>query len=170
MTKFNKALVLLAAVMAPLVVQAEGKIAVLNVQEAIMNTDAAKKSIDAWKSKPEVAENIKQLDDLKADYQEAVKKLQKDAAVMSPERKQEEGKKIQSKMADIEHVARKLQAAEKELIQGLMQQQAPGLQKVVTEMIQSDGIGLLLDKKAVMHVDSSFSITAKVTDKMNQAQ
>ena len=170
MTKFNKVLVLLAAVVAPALAQAEGKIAVLNVQEAIMNTDAAQKSINAWKKNPEVAENIKQLEELKADYQDAVKKLQKDAAVMSPERQQEEGKKIQSKMADIEHVARKLQNAEKELVQGLMQQQAPGLQKVVTEMIQTDGIGLLLDKKAVMHVDSSFSITAKVTDKMNQAQ
>lgn len=170
MTKLNKVLVLLAAIIAPALAQAEGKIAVLNVQEAIMNTDAAKKSISAWKAKPEVADNIKQLDALKADYQDAVKKLQKDAAVMSPERKQEEGKKIQSKMADIEHVARKLQAAEKELVQGLMQEQAPALQQVVTEMIKTEGIGLLLDKKAVMHVDSSFSITAKVTDKMNQAQ
>ena len=170
MTKFNKVLILLAAVMMPALAHAEGKIAVLNVQEAIMNTDAAKKSINAWKTNAEIAENIKQLDALKADYQKAVKKLQKDAAVMSAERQQEEGKKIQSKMADIEHVARKLQSAEKELVQGLMQQQAPALQKVVTEMIQAEGIGLLLDKKAVMHVDSSFSITAKVTDKMNQAQ
>jgi outer membrane protein len=166
-----KKILLAAALMtAPVLAQAEGKIAVLNVQEAIMNTDVAKKAFNEWKKRSDIAESVKQLESLQKDYQAAVEKFQKDAAVMSTEAKQEEAKKIQSKRADIEHVSRKLQAAQNELMQELMQQEAPKLQQVVSDMVKSEGIGLLLNRQAVMHVDSSFSITAKVTDKLNQAK
>ena len=87
---------------------------------------------------------------------------------MSPEQKQAQSKKIQDKRGDIEYVARKLKASEQEMAQSLMQELGPRVQQVVGELIQSEGIGLLLNSQAVMHVDSSFNISAKVTDKLNQ--
>ncbi len=167
MNKLNKMLVMLLMATASMVATAEGKIAVLNVQEAIINTTVAQERLKALQAQPEFAENRQQLETLKKTHDETIAQLQKDLAVMSPEQKQTESKKIQDMRGDMEHVARKLQAAEQELGQALMQEYAPKMQQVVTGIIESDNIGLLLDRKAAMHVDSSFSITAKVTEKLN---
>ena len=147
---------------------AEGKIAVLNAQQAIINTEAAQSRLKALRAEAGYAENRKQLETLGKSYQDTVAQLQKDAAVMSQEQKQAEAKKIQEKRADIEHVQRKLQTAEQELLQAVAQELAPKLQKAVSELIEAEGIGLLLNQQAAMHADSSFSITAKITDKLNQ--
>lgn len=168
--KLKSVLVLVVALCAPLMAVAEGKIAVLNVQEAILNTDLAQARLKDMRAKPEYTSNREQLETIKKAYEDAIKQLQKDAAVMNTEQKQAEAKKIQGKREDIEHIARKLQTAEQELAQAIIQDLAPTVQKIVTDMIEANGIGLLLDRKAAMHVDSSFSITAKVTDKLNQAK
>ena len=44
----------------------------------------------------------------------------------------------------------------------------PKVQAVLRELIQSEGIGLLIQRSAVIHADNGYSITAKVTDKLNQ--
>ena len=44
----------------------------------------------------------------------------------------------------------------------------PKVQEVLREIIDAEGIGLLLQRGAVIHADASYSITAKVTDKLNQ--
>jgi outer membrane protein len=147
---------------------AEGKIAVLNAQQAIINTEAAQSKLKALRAESGYADNLKQLEALGKSYQDKVAQLQKDAAVMSQDQKQTEAKKIQEKRADIEHVQKKLQAAEQSLLQAVAQELAPKLQKAVAELIESENIGLLLNQQAAMHADSGFSITAKVTDKLNQ--
>jgi outer membrane protein len=166
--KLIKLAVLMVAVLSTSVVSADGKIAVLNPQQAIVNTEVAQQRLKALRAEASYAENRKQLETLGKSYQDKVAQLQKDAAVMSAEQQQAEAQKLQEKRSDIEHVQRKLQAAEQQLLQALAQEMAPSLQKVVGELIDSEGIGLLLNQQAAMHADSSFSITAKVTDKLNQ--
>ncbi len=168
MNKLIKLTLLAVTFCASAAVHAEGKIAVLNAQQAIINTEVAQTRLKALREEAGYAENRKQLEALGKSYQDTVAQLQKDAAVMSNEQKQTEAKKIQEKRADIEHVQRKLQASEQELLQAVAQEMAPKLQKVVGELIESEGIGLLLNQQAAMHADSSFSITAKVTDKLNK--
>ena len=77
-------------------------------------------------------------------------------------------KRIASKQADLEHVGRKLQQAQQVLGQELLQEMTPKVQAVLRELIASEGIGLLIQRNAVIHADNGFSITAKVTDKLNQ--
>ncbi len=168
MKRMNKLMIVLALLLVPVLANAEGKIAVLNVQEAILNTDVAQKRLEAFRNQPDIAENVKQLETLQKEFQALVEQIKKDSAVMSADQKQAQSKKIQDKRADIEHVGRKLKTAEQDMAKALMQELGPRLQQVVGELIQGEGIGLLLNQQGVMHVDSSFSITAKVTDKLNQ--
>lgn len=164
----TKLIMVLALVLSPLLANAQGKIAVLDVQEAILNTDVAQQRLEAFRKQPDVAANVKELEGLQKEFQAMVEKIKKDSAVMSPEQQQAQSKKIQEKRSDIEHVGRKLKASEQEMAQGLMQELGPKLQQVVGELIQTEGIGLLLSKQAVMHADAGYSISAKVTDKLNQ--
>jgi outer membrane protein len=147
---------------------AEGKVAVLDTQAAILGTDEAQKRLKAMRDKPEFKANQAELEKLKKEYNDLLEQVKKEIAVMSPEQKDAQGKKIEAKRGDIEHVVRKLQAAEQELGQSLMQDMGPKLQKAVADVIKNEGIGLLLDRRAALHADATYNITPKVTDLLNK--
>ncbi len=147
---------------------AQGKIAVLSLQEAILNTDESQERLKGLRASDDYTNNKKQFEILKSEGQDMIETMKKDSAVMSAEQKEEIGKKIQSKRADLEHVAKKLQESEKGLQQKLLREMAPKVKAIVADLIKTEGIGLLLDRQAAMHVDSSYNITPKVTDKLNQ--
>lgn len=170
MTRFSKVLFCVMLSIWAMGAQAQGKIAVLDIQSAILNTDVAQERLKALRNEPDFKDNRKELESLKKQHDKMVEKLKKDLAVLSAEQKQAKSQRISEKRADIEHVARKLQAAEQQLVQEVVQELAPKMQEVVGELIKNEQIGLLLDRKATLHVDNAFNITAKVTDKLNKAR
>ncbi len=170
MTRFSKLLFCVMLSVFAMGAQAQGKIAVLDIQSAILNTDVAQERLKALRNEPDFKDNRKELESLKKEHDKMVEKLKKDIAVLSAEQKQAKSQRISEKRADIEHVARKLQAAEQQLVQEVVQELAPKMQEVVGELIKNEQIGLLLDRKATLHVDNAFNITAKVTDKLNKAR
>ena len=68
----------------------------------------------------------------------------------------------------MEHVTGKLTQAEQAAGQAILQEMSPKVQEVLRELIATEGIGLLLQRTSVIHADAGYSITAKVTDKLNQ--
>ena len=163
-----KFIITVAAICSPLLASAEGKVAVLNMQVAIINTELAQNRLKELRAESSYAENRKELESLTKSWQEKLAQLKKDEAVMSVEQRQSEAQKLQEKRADIEHVQRKLQSAEQQLLQSVAKEMQPKMERAVGDVIKAEGIGLLLNQQAVMHMDTSFSITAKVTDKLNQ--
>ena len=147
---------------------AQGKIAVVDLQEAILQTDLAQKRLEEIRNQDDYKADKAEFDRLKGEFDEIVKKFQKDAAVMSQEQQVAARKKLTSKQADLEHVTGKLQKAEQSAGQALLQEMAPKVQEVLRELISTEGIGLLLQRSSVIHADSGYSLTAKVTDKLNQ--
>ncbi len=168
--RFKALTVLLISMCAAGAALAEAKIAVIDVQAAILNSDVAQERLKALREEKEFKGNLQELEKLQKEHNDIVKKLKKDSAVMNEEQLQAQTQKISEKRADIEHVGRKLKAAEQKLVQEVVQELAPKLNTVVTEMIKEDGIGMIIDAKAVLHVTNDYNITAKVTDKLNQAR
>ncbi len=153
----------------PMLGWAQGKIAVVDLQEAILQTDLAQNRLNDVRAQDDYKADKAEFDRLKDEFDELVKKFQKDAAVMSQEQQVAARKKLASKQSDLEHVTKKLQAAEQGAGQALLQEMAPKVQEVLRGIITAEGIGLLLHRSAVIHADAGYSITAKVTDKLNQA-
>ena len=147
---------------------AQGRVAVVNVEEAILQTDQAQQSLNALRTQADYVSDKAELDKLQAEREALIKELQNDLAVMSPEQQQAARKRLANKNADLEHVLRKLQTSEQELGQALMQTMTPKVQVVLRDLIAAEGIGLLLQSSAVIHAENGYSITAKVTDKLNQ--
>jgi len=164
---FGTALIAIACLL-PATGWAQGKIAVVDLQEAILQTDLAQKRLGEVRSQEDYKSDKEEFDTLKAEFDELVTKFQKDAAVMSQEQQVAARKKLASKQADLEHVTGKLQQAETAAGQALLQEMAPRVQTVLKEIIAKEGIGLLLQRQAVIHADAGYSVTAKVTDKLNQ--
>ncbi len=147
---------------------AQGKIAVVDVQGAILQTDAAQKRVEEVRNETEFKKNKAEYDRLQAEGEGLLKTFQKDAAVMSQDQKIAAQKQLTSMQDDLDHVTGKLQQAEQTAGQALLGEMAPKVQEVLREIIEKDGIGLLLQRNAVIHADPSYSITAQVTDKLNQ--
>jgi outer membrane protein len=160
---------MLAASLAAAQTSGQGKIAVFDMQTAIMRTDVAQKRVKALEAQPDFDNGKKSLEKLRKEYDEMLKQLQKDLAVLSPEQKEAQGKKLESKRSDIEHTGRKLQAAQQEVLQKVMQELDPKFKKVMDDLIKSEHISLLLDARSTLYFDSAFDITGKVTEQLNKA-
>jgi len=152
----------------PLPSFAQGRVAVVNLEEAILQTDEAQERLSSLREGEDYKADKAELDRLQSEREALIKELRNDLAVMSVEQQQQARKRLANKNGDLEHVLRKLQQAEQELGQQLLQEMTPKVQAVLRELIQSESIGLLIQRSAVIHADNGYSITAKVTDKLNQ--
>ncbi|WP_232334739.1 OmpH family outer membrane protein [Pseudohalioglobus lutimaris] len=168
MFRFLKVTFAALAFTLPTLAMAQGKIAVVNLQEAILQTDIAQKRLTEVRNQEDYKADKAEFDKLKKEFDQLVQKFQKDAAVMSQEQQVAARQKLANKQSDLEHVTGKLQQAEQGAGQGLLQEMSPRVQEVLRELITTEGIGLLLQRSSVIHADAGYSITAKVTDKLNQ--
>ena len=163
--KFTFAVLVLAL---PTLGWAQGKIAVVDLQEAILKTEVAQKRLAELRAQEDFKADKAEFERLKKEMDEMVKAFQKDGPVMSQDQQAAARKKLQAKQGDLEQVVGKVQQVEQAAAQSLLQDLGPKVQEVLRELITSEGIGLLLQRGAVIHADESYSITAKVTDKLNQ--
>ena len=155
------------AVNVPAWAAAGTKIAVFDVQEAILATNRAREEMKAFEARPDIAKMIKEAEGLKKEITALRDELTKGGA--SGDKAQEKKKSIEFKQADFELVVRKLNAERQGAGKKLMDEIGPRLEGIVKEIVEAEGIGLLLDRKAAIHADASFDITAKVTEKLNAA-
>jgi outer membrane protein len=168
LSRLLKVTLAVVALSLPALGWAQGKIAVVNLQEAILQTDEAQKRLTAVRNSDDYKADKAEFDRLKEEFDTLVAGFQKDAAVMSQEQQVAARQKLASKQGDLEHVTGKLQKAEQGAGQTLLQEMAPKVQEVLRDLIATEGIGLLLQRESVIHADAGYSITAKVTDKLNQ--
>jgi outer membrane protein len=146
---------------------AADKIAIVNVQRAIVDTDSAKQRLERLRKEPEFRSNMKEVETIKKEGQRLVDKMKKDGPVMSADQQAALQKKIQEKQADLEHVGRKLQAREQEVLQEIMAQTQDKTKSVINDIIKKEKIGLLLDSRAALHAEPAYDITAQVTSRLN---
>ena len=165
---FKVQLASLVLALLPMAVSAQGRIAVVNLEEAILQTDESQQRLGGLRENEDYKADKAELERLQVEREKLFKEVQNDLAVMSAEQQQAARKRLANKNADMEHVLRKLQQAEQELGQQLLSELTPKVQAVLRDLIQSEGIGLLIQRSAVIHADNGYSITAKVTDKLNQ--
>ncbi len=161
--------VLFASVFANAQSLAAGKVAVLDPEAAVLSTDEAQKRLKALAAQPEFDKDKKEFERLAKEGQDMQKQMQKDSAIMSPTQKEEARKKLEGKANDIEYLRRKLAGKQQEAMQSIMEEMQAKYTKAVTDIIKAENIGLLVNKRAVMHADNSYDITSKVTEALNKA-
>jgi outer membrane protein len=151
---------------------AEGKIAVVNFELAVFNTDIVKAKVQALQADPTYKKNMQEIQAIQDDGKKLIEKVKKEGPTMSAAQKQQAEADMKSKQSDLEHLAGKLKDAEAAALQSTMYQMQAQAINVAKEIIAAEGIGLLLNASAqsqnVIHADTSFDITPKVTDKLNK--
>jgi outer membrane protein len=151
---------------------AEGKIAVVNFELAVFNTDLVKAKVQSLQNDPVYKKNMLDVQAIQNDAKKLVDKYKKESLTMSETQKQQIEADMKSKQSDMEHITRKLKDAEAAALQATMYQMQAQAISVAKEIIAAEGIGLLLNASAqsqnVIHADTSYDITPKVTDKLNK--
>ena len=145
---------------------AELKIAVVNVQRAIGETEEAKVMIAKLES--DLGADQTSVRNLNSEINQLQEKLIKDGDVMSDVEKRKLQKDIEDKQLDYQFQVNKLQKAVNERQQDIVGQMAPKLEAVLKDIIEREKYDLVLHRQNVLHVDPALDITAQVTEALNK--
>ena len=167
---FTTALVFSALVFAQSESSEAEKIAVVDVQLAVLQTELAQVQLAELKKQDDFKKNLKAVSDIEAELKVMVEAYQKDRAVMSAQKRAEEEKRIVEKQKDGNYIATKLQQSRKEWAEMAMEEQAKNLTLVLQNLVEEQGIGLLLraDGGVVLHAGPRYDISLQVTERLNQ--
>ena len=164
MNKLMKLMTATLFIALPTLAVAQGKIAVVDLEAAILQSDYAQARLNEFETNEDFAADKAEFEGLRKELDQLVQDFQRDQAAMSEDQQVSARQKLASKQSDIEYVAKKLQSMQQQNGQRVFQELAPKAR----DIIATDGSGLLLQQQTVIHADLGYSITAKVTDKLNQ--
>ena len=158
----------LAFLVVPMTAFAQGKIGIINLDDALSNSSAGKAALSGLKSKFESREKsiAAQGEDLKKMQDE----LQKKSVALSQDA-------MKSKAADFEAKARKylddrnkLQQEEQQAQQGVLQPLLNRLQKVVSEYAAKNGYSIILEARSVPYYDPKMDVTADIRAQFDRSK
>ncbi len=158
-------LVLVAAVMVATPAFAEMKIAVMNYQMALLESDAAKKyAVDAEKTFGPQLNKLKQLE---ADAKRIQDRLVKDGEKMQQAERERLELEFKQKARDFQFQSKELNDAKAVSDRDMLKQLKPKLDKAVEEVIKQGNYDLVLERGAVVDVKPQYEITRQVIQRMN---
>jgi outer membrane protein len=148
---------------------ADGKIAVVNIEKAIFETEVAKSQMKKMQSIPDYKSGTKTLQKLSGEAKGLEEKFKKDGATMSAADKEKLQNEFKGKLADIQYEENKLKKMGQEIYGKVLRDMEPKVREVMAVVVKEQKIGLLLDRQAAIHVDASFDITSLITQRLNEA-
>ena len=146
-------------------------IAIIDVQAALLGTEASKQAFDDLSNSKEWKEVAEELQLKLNEAKEIQEKGQKEGPTMSDEDKIEAQKRLRSLSQDANFLNEKLNQMRSDLVNLIQQEQGPKFQKVVSELMRAKGIKIILHSNAVLgwdQGDTSLNITPDVVDLLNQ--
>ncbi|MCG8669300.1 MAG: OmpH family outer membrane protein [Pseudomonadales bacterium] len=145
-----------------------GKIAVVNVQDAIKKSDAAKLWIQKFES--EHATEQADLRVLESELKAMQERFKKDEAILSDDEKRKANKAMQEKYEELQFRGKQLQKEYKAGQQELVQSMLPKVNKALNALMEKDAYDLIVHREAVLMLKPEFDITDKVIEQMNKAK
>lgn len=166
---FNKVMMALAFVFASQFAFA-GKIVVFSPEQAIFNTDLAKKRVDELEAKADFAQLIAQAEGLRSDLEALAKEEKSKGMTWGAEELAQHRKKREYVQADLKLAAQKLQAERNAVLKAIMEELQPKLEEVLKAYVTSEGIDMVLNKQVAYISVPSSDITVEVTKRLNKAK
>lgn len=163
-----RVLIVLAVLVVPMTAFAQGKIGIINLDDALSNSSAGKSALSGLKTKFESREKAI------ASQGEELKKMQDELQKKSVALSQDA---MKTKAADFEVKARKylddrnkLQQEEQQAQQGVLQPLLNRLQKVVSDYATQNGFTLILEARSVPFFDPKMDVTAAIQGQFDKGK
>lgn len=145
---------------------ADVKIAVLDYQMALLDSDAAKKY--AVDSEKKFAPQLNKLKALESDAKRLQDRLMKDGEKMKQAEYERLELELKQKARDFQVQSQDLNEAKAMADNEVLQTLKPKLDKAVEEVLKAGNYDLVIDRNAVVDVKPQLDITLRVIERMNQ--
>jgi len=162
-------LTLLAALLlSPLTsaVAAELKIAVLDYQQALLESEAAKRY--AVDSEKRFGPRLEKLKKLEGEAERLQKRLVNEGEKLTQADRERLDLEFRQKARDLQTQTNELNQEKAIADRDVLEKLRPNLNKAVEETIKKGNYDLVLDRNALVDVKPTFDITRQVIDRMNQ--
>ena len=145
---------------------AEVKIAVVDVQRAILNSEEAKRLLVQIQEEFRTDEN--KIGSIQTNAAALLERLQKDADVMSEDEKRRIQQEIESYNNDFVYERQKLQKAINTRQTELFSGTEAKIQRAIEDLVLKNDYDMILPRGAALYVGDLYDITRKVTEKLNE--
>lgn len=142
------------------------KIAILDMAGALFNSERAK-VVDAA-IKEETAEDEAKIRALAEQATGLQQKLDQDGAVMSEDEKRKTTEQIQEIGVQYQYLVQKIQTLLQERREAFQNTHAQSLIQAIQAVVEEGQYDIVFRAEAALHFASTFDITARVTEKLNQ--
>ncbi|WP_437881495.1 OmpH family outer membrane protein [Pseudomonas sp. LRF_L74] len=144
---------------------AEMKVAVLNYQMALLESDAAKKyAVDAEKKFGPQLNKLKQLE---SDAKRIQDRVAKEGEKMQQAERERLELEFKQKARDFQFQSKELNESKAVSDREMLKQLKPKLDKAVEDVIKAGNFDLVLERGAVVDVKPQLDITRQVIERMN---
>ena len=166
MNKLIKLAGALALVLTATFAQAQGKIAVVDTAEVFQKMP--QRDVVRNKLKNEFASRVKEVQKLEEQGRSFVEKQQKDMAFMNDQQKAEAQKKLNDMQASFVQKARSLEQDRARREQEERQKMLSRIKGAIDEITKAQGLDLVIERGAVIHVSPSLDITQQVISRVSK--
>lgn len=149
---------------------AEGKIVVLDLQEAMLATDMAQERIAGLQEDSEYASLRARIESLEADMRDLQSEAENEGVTWSDEERQRHQRRMESLRSDYESAGNRLQREGQILVQQVAEQLNPRTRTILQELIEEENIDMVLNSQAVFHATPDYDITGRVTELLNESE
>lgn len=151
--------------MISLSVSAELKVAVVDVQRAILQSEEAKRLLGQIEA--EFKENEDEIRTIQSEAAALLERLQKDGDVMSNSEQRRLRQQVESKNNDFVYLRQKLRRQiderQKELFAGIDQK----VQQAIEDLVAANDYDIVIPSQAALWVSPIYNVTRKVTERLN---
>lgn len=145
---------------------AAAKIGLLDIRTALFASESAQsfteKTVDQFKQQDLEVRAVGE------EGQKLEQRLKNDAAIMSDSERAKLASDLESKIQEYKYLKSKLDNALAEKRQEFLAESKPRLDKVINELVEEEGLTLLLPREAALYADESLDYTEKVVNKLNK--
>lgn len=145
---------------------AELKIAVIDTQRALIESEEAQEILKRIQSDLQPQQD--QVSKLQEELVALRERAQKDAEVMSPQEQRALAKQVEDKQIDLRFQLNKLQKEAEDRQNEMAQEMLPKLDAVLRDLIELEGYDLIMERGSLRYANQKHDITRKVTEKMNE--
>ena len=148
----------------------KGKVAVLNLQAAVMSTAEAREKIKTLEADKDYADTRKKVEALQKEMEKKMAEAKKEGPTWSKEQQAAFRTEMELKQKELQLNGQRLEAAEQGLLRQVMKDMQPKLKKVIDELVTAQKISVLVRADAALFAVPEADITAQVTEKLNAAK
>ncbi len=145
-------------------------VVIVNLQNAILSSDHAQKKLEALRNDSDYSAMQAKLESLKADLEALRKEGESKGMTWSADQVAEHRKQMESVGSDLQYTAKKMQAEQQSVMQNIMQEMQPKVEKALNAVVKAEGADLVLDSQSAYFASEKADISAKLTEQLNKAK